>query len=90
MMDAQLYLPGTWAFQKARPADPRDRLAALRHDAAETKALIREALDALATRHDIASKDIDYAMAYADDMLADAIYNVERALDHEIEGDEST
>jgi hypothetical protein len=53
-----------------------------------TKAAIREALDALASRHGIAPKDVEYAVAGADDMLADAIYNVERELEREIEGEE--
>jgi hypothetical protein len=33
-------------------------------------------------------KDITYAMAYADDMLADTIYNVEREVEREIEGED--
>jgi hypothetical protein len=41
-----------------------------------------------AIKHDIAVKDITYAMAYADDMLADTIYNVERELEREIEGED--
>ena len=49
---------------------------------------IREVLDTLAIKHDIAVKDITYAMAYADDMLADTIYNVERELEREIEGED--
>jgi hypothetical protein len=88
MMGTQLPLPARWAFARQSRRDPGDRLTALRRDAAETKAVIREALDALAARHDIAPKDIEYAMAHADDMLADAIYNVERRLEREIEGEE--
>ena len=87
-MGTQLSLPAGWAFDRQSRRDPRDRLAALRRDATETKAVIREALDAMAARHDIASKDIEYAMAGVDDMLADAIYNVERELEREIEGEE--
>jgi hypothetical protein len=59
-------------------------LNSLRVDAVEAKAKIREVLDTLAVKHDIAVKDVTYAMGYADDMLADTIYNVER----EIEGEE--
>ena len=88
VMGTQLPLPAQWAFARQSRRDPRDRLAALRRDATETKAAIREALDALASRHDIAPKDIEYAMASADDMLADAIYTVERELEREIEGEE--
>ena len=87
-MGTQLSLPARWAFQRQSLRDPHDRLDALRRDVTETKAAIREALDALAARHDIAPKDIEYAMAGADDMLADAIYNVERELEREIEGEE--
>ena len=51
-----------------------------------TKAAIRSALDELATRHGIPRKDVDYAVeGYADDMLSDAIYNLERALERELE-----
>jgi hypothetical protein len=88
MMGTQLPLPARWAFARQSRRDPGDRLAALRRDMTETKALIREALDALAARHDITAKDVEYAMAHADDLLADAIYNVERDLEREIEGEE--
>ena len=33
-------------------------------------------------------EDVTYAMAYADDMLADTIYNVERELEREIESED--
>ncbi|MGZ5904891.1 MAG: hypothetical protein ACXWKQ_06050 [Reyranella sp.] len=88
MMGTQLPLPARWAFARQSRRDPGDRLTALRRDATEAKAVIRAALDALATRHDISAKDIDYAMAHADDLLADAVYNVERELEREIEGEE--
>jgi hypothetical protein len=65
MMGTQLPLPARWAFAGQSRRDPRDRLDALRRDALATKAAIREALDALASRHDIAPKDIEYAMASA-------------------------
>ena len=43
-------------------------------------------LDELAAKHGIPRKDVDYAVeGYADDMLSDAIYNVERALERELE-----
>ena len=88
MMGTQLPLPARWALARQSRRDPGERLAVLRRDATETKALIREALDALAARHDIAPKDIEYAMAHADDLPADAIYTVERELEREIEGEE--
>jgi hypothetical protein len=87
VMSTQLRLPAAWALAESR-ADPRSRLETLRADTVETKAKIREVLDALAIKHDIAVKDVAYAMAYADDMLADTIYNVERELEREIEGEE--
>ena len=47
---------------------------------------IREALQELADRHRIPPKDVTYAMeGYADDLLSDAVYYVERELQHEIE-----
>jgi hypothetical protein len=56
---------------------------------AKTKARIREALDELAERHGIRASDIAYAMeGYADDLLSDAVYNVERELEQEIETDD--
>ena len=86
-MSTQSRLPAPWALSESW-ADPRSRLESLRADTAEAKAKIREVLDALAIKHDIAVKDVTYAMAYADDMLADTIYNVERELEHEIEGED--
>ena len=83
-MSTQLRLPAAWALRQSR-ADPRSRLDSLRVDTVEAKAKIREVLDTLAIKHDIAAKDVTYAMAYADDMLADTIYEVERALEREIE-----
>jgi hypothetical protein len=87
VMSTQLRLPAAWALRQSR-ADPRGRLNSLRVDTVDAKAKIREVLDTLAVKHDIAVKDITYAMAYADDMLADTIYNAERELEREIEGED--
>jgi hypothetical protein len=84
-MSTQLLLPAAWALRESR-ADAQSRLNALRADTVDAKAKIREVLDGLAIKHDIAVKDVTYAMAYADDMLADTIYEAERALEREIEG----
>ena len=84
MIGAQLKLPALWARLTSR-GDPKDRLERLHADRSETKAQIREALERLAERHGIAHKDVTYAMAYADDMLSDLIYSVERDLEHEAE-----
>jgi cell division ATPase FtsA len=66
-----------------------EHLDALRHDVSETKARIREALDELAERHGIRASDVAYAMeGYADDLLSDAVYNVERELEQEIESED--
>jgi hypothetical protein len=67
--------------------DPQDRLIALRRDMAIARNKIREALQELADRHRIAAKDVTYAMeGYAHNLLSDVVYNVERELQHEIEG----
>ena len=80
----QLPLPAAWA-RLAPARDPRDRLAALGADIADAKARIRVVLDELAERHGVPAGDINGAMAYADDMLSDAVYAVQRALEHEVE-----
>ena len=83
-MAIQLPLPARWARLESRRSDPRGRLDALRRDALSTKAAIRSALDELAARHGISRKDVDYAVeGYANDMLSDAIYNVERGLERD-------
>ena len=56
----------------------------LHADRREAKAELREVLERLAERHGISQKDINYAIdGYADDMLSDLIYSVERELEHE-------
>ena len=86
MMAIQLPLPARWAMLESRRGDARGRLDALRRDVLTTKAAIRSVMDELANRHGIPRKDIDYAVeGYAEDMLSDAIYNVERGLERELE-----
>jgi hypothetical protein len=66
--------------------DPRNRLEQLQADRREAKAQLREVLERLAERHGISQKDINYAIdGYADDMLSDLVYSVERELEHESE-----
>jgi hypothetical protein len=85
-MAIQLPFPVRWALMESRRGDARGRLDALRRDVLTTKAVNRSALDELAKRHGIPRKDVDYAVeGYADDMLSDAIYNVERGLERELE-----
>ena len=70
--------------------DPRDRLEQLQADRREAKAQIREVLERLAERHGISQKDVSYAIdGYADDMLSDLFYSVERELEHESEATEA-
>jgi hypothetical protein len=65
---------------------PRDRLEQLHVDWREAKAELRDVLERLAERHGISQKDINYAIdGYADDMLSDLVYSVERDLEHESE-----
>jgi hypothetical protein len=67
-------------------SDPRERLEQLHADRREAKAELREVLERLAERHGISQKDINYAIdGYADDMLSDLVYSVERELEHESE-----
>jgi hypothetical protein len=86
-MTSQLRLPAAWAFRESK-ADPQSRLSALRTDAADAKAKIREVLDALAAKHGIAAATVSAAMDYADDMLGDTVYEAEQALEREIEGND--
>jgi hypothetical protein len=85
-MGSQLPLAAnrTRSFE-SRP-DARDRLEQLRVDQRAAKAELREVLERLAERHGISQKDINYAIdGYADDMLSDLVYSVERDLEHESE-----
>ena len=69
--------------KQARSARPA---GAAHADQREAKAELREVLERLAERHGISQKDINYAIdGYADDMLSDLIYSVERDLEHESE-----
>lgn len=83
-MSSQLRLPAAWAFRESK-ADPQSRLSALRTDAADARARIREVLDGLAARHGISPATVSAAMDYADDMLGDTVYDAEQALEREIE-----
>ncbi|GEP58478.1 hypothetical protein RSO01_56440 [Reyranella soli] len=54
----------------------------------ETKARLRQVLEALADKHGITAKDVSYAIdGYADDMLSDLVFGIERDLEHETERD---
>ena len=66
--------------------DARERLTDLRADMRETKARLPEVLEALAAKYDIPAKDVSYAMdGFADDMLAELVFGVERDLEQAVD-----
>ena len=66
--------------------DARERLAELRADMREAKARLREVLEALAAKYDIPAKDVSYAIdGFADDMLAELVFGVERDLEQAVD-----
>jgi len=71
-----------------RHAPPHERLAALRSDMREAKGHLRQVLESLADKYDIPAKDVSYAIdGYADDMLSDLVFGIERDLEHASEGE---
>ena len=65
---------------------PDERLAELRADKREATARLREVLEVMARKYGISAKDVSYAIdGYADDMLSDLVYGLERDLEHELE-----
>ena len=83
-MSIQLPLPARWARIESR-RDPSDRLTSLQNDVAGAKASIKDVMDGVAARHGIAARDVDDALeGYADSMLSDMIFHVERDLEREI------
>jgi hypothetical protein len=85
-MGSQLPLPAKRARSFESRSAPHDRLEQLHADQRAAKAELREVLERLAERHGISQKDINYAIdGYADDMLSDHVYSVERDLEHECE-----
>jgi hypothetical protein len=70
--------------------DARERLAELRADLREVKARLRDVLEALATKYDIPPKEVSYAIdGFADDMLAELVFGVERDLEQAIDDQEA-
>jgi hypothetical protein len=70
----------------ARQPRPHERLGELKNDMRETKARLRQVLQALADKYGITAKDVSYAIeGYADDMLSDLVFGIERDLEHEAE-----
>ncbi len=89
-MGAQLPLPAGWAVRRLMSGgDPRRRLDDLARDKLQARSEIREVLDRLAEKHGLAPQEIDRAVqGYLDDMLDDAVFELERELSREIEADE--
>jgi hypothetical protein len=87
-MSVQLAFPAGWAIGQhlSSARDPQARLADLNRDKLQAKTEIREVLDRLAAKHGLAAHQISLAVqGYADDMLSDAAYELERELTREIE-----
>ena len=84
-MSLQLPLPAGWARHLLSNRDPAERLSALRQDVLDAKAEIRSSLERLAEKHHIPMREVNRSMGWADDGLADLIYETERELEHEIE-----
>ena len=71
-----------------RHAPPYERLAELNADLREAKARLRQVLDAVADKYDISAKDVSYAIdGYADDMLSDLVFGIQRDLEHAAEAE---
>jgi len=86
-MSIQLPLPAGWARQGVSLRDPADRLRNLQLDRGEARKRVREVLEWLAGRHGIAPRHVGDALeGYADDMLSDLVFFVEREIESEIDG----
>ncbi len=71
-----------------RHAPPYERLAELNTDLREAKARLRQVLEAVADKYDISAKDVTYAIdGYADDMLSDLVFGIQRDLEHAAEAE---
>jgi hypothetical protein len=69
-----------------RHAPPHERLAELNADLREAKARLRQVLEAVADKYDISAKDVSYAIdGYADDMLSDLVFGIQRDLEQAAE-----
>jgi hypothetical protein len=69
-------------------APPYERLAELNADLREAKARLRQVLEAVADKYDISAKDVSYAIdGYADDMLSDLVFGIQRDLENAAEAE---
>ena len=67
-------------------SDARERQAELKADVREAKARVREMLESLTRKYDIPANDVSYAIdGFADDMLAELIFGVERDLEQAVD-----
>ncbi len=88
-MELQLPLPAGWAIHLARHPDPVEHLQSLKRDTDDARVEIRAILERLAEKHGASTGAVNQAMrGYVDDMLGDLLYEVERGIEHEIEGGE--
>ena len=80
------FTPSTGAADRHAP--PYERLAELNADLKEAKARVRQVLEAVADKYDIPTKDVSYAIdGYADDMLSDLVFGIQRDLEHATEAE---
>ena len=87
-MDAEPRRAAALTGRARRQVPPHERLAELRGDMRETKACVRKVLEALAKKYEIPTKDVSYAIdGYADDMLSDLVFGIERDLEHAAEAE---
>ena len=89
-MNAQPQWPSFGRSTKTanRHAPPYERLAELDADLREAKARLRQVLEAVADKYDISAKDVSYAIdGYADDMLSDLVFGIQRDLEHAAEAE---
>ena len=78
------FAPSTGAANHYAP--PHERLAELNADLKEARAQVRRVLEAVADKYDIPAKDVSYAVdGYADDMLSDLVFGVQRDLEQAAE-----
>jgi len=71
-----------------RHAPPYERLAELNADIREAKARVRRVLEAVADKYGIPAKDVSYAIdGYAEDMLSDLVFGIQRDLEHAAEAE---
>ncbi len=82
----QLSLPAGWAREDQNRRDPVVELDELARDKLDAKVKIRAALEKIAQKHNIPTSEVNAAVrGYADDMLGDLTYELERELTGEIE-----